>query len=122
MLTTDDHLATTNTGLYRGIINGKVQAFKGIRYALPPTGKLRFCPPVPAPSSDKIIDALSYSPVSFQPGYFSKLNGKDSLSLNIWRNIEADGNSPVLFFIHGGCFVRGSGQDKTASSLFSVGL
>lgn len=107
----DDCLISTQTGVYRGTQNVDVQVFKGIRYALPPSGELRFCPPVPVPRSQKVIDARLFSPVAPQPGRLAKLSGADSLSLNIWRNVKADGGSPVLFYVHGGSFTRGSGQE-----------
>jgi para-nitrobenzyl esterase len=106
----DDCLVKTNTGVYQGTQSGTVQIFKGIRYALPPVGDLRFHPPVPVPRSESVIDAQSFSPVAPQPGRMSSLSGSDCLSLNIWRNVKADGSTPVLFYIHGGSFTRGSGR------------
>ncbi len=103
----DDCLVSTSTGIYRGTQIGSVQVFKGIRYALPPVGDLRFRLPTPVPQSDNLIDARSFSSVSFQPGSFARLSGADSLSLNIWRNTEADMDAPVLFFVHGGSFYQG---------------
>jgi len=107
----DDCLVSTRTGVYRGIQTGDVQVFKGIRYALPPSGELRFRPPVPVPRSTEIFDARSFSPVAPQPGRLAKHSGADSLSLNIWRHVKANGRSPVFFYVHGGSFTRGSGRE-----------
>ncbi|MEN6387579.1 MAG: carboxylesterase family protein [Candidatus Cryosericum sp.] len=107
----DDCLIAAKTGVYRGGQVGEVQVFKGIRYALPPAGDLRFRLPVPVSLSDKTIDARSFSPVAPQPGRLSRFSGPDCLSLNIWRNTKADGSAPVLFYIHGGMFMRGSGRE-----------
>lgn len=104
-------LIGTNTGIYRGVQTGAVQVFRGIRYALPPSGDLRFCPPVHVPLSEDVINAQSFSPVAPQPGFMSRLSGTDCLSLNIWRNVKACGDSPVLFYLHGGTFIRGSGRE-----------
>ncbi|MDD4189551.1 MAG: carboxylesterase family protein, partial [Eubacteriales bacterium] len=115
MILKKDCMASTDTGVYRGTQRGMVQVYKGIRYALPPVRELRFRAPVPVPKSNDIIDAQSFSPVAKQPGYLSRHNGDDCLSLNIWRNVKADGSSPVLFYVHGGSFVQGSGRESLYS-------
>jgi len=70
-------------GVYRGIQTGDVQVFKGIRYALPPSGELRFRRRFRFPVLPELFDARSFSPVAPQPGRLAKHSGADSLSLNI---------------------------------------
>jgi len=101
---------STSAGTFRGTQSGSVQVYRGIRYALPPTDDRRFCLPEPVPRSAGVIDARRFSPVAPQPGFLSRRSGGDCLSLNIWRNVAADGSAPVLFYVHGGAGMRGTGS------------
>lgn len=90
---------------------GTVQVFRGIRYALPPTGGLRFSLPVPVQRTPGVLDASAFSPVAPQSGLLRRFSGGDCLSLNIWRRADAGPRTPVLFYVHGGMFTRGSGRE-----------
>ncbi len=106
-------------GLVRGRISDGVAAFKGIPYAAPPFGPNRFQPPRPPPSWDGVRDALEYGLVPPQPPYappFDQLlgdqgrPGEDCLNLNVWTPDPSRRGLPVMGWIHGGAFVRGSGS------------
>jgi len=105
-------------GVVRGESNGTIHVFKGIPFALPPTGPLRWKPPLPAPRWKDPRDARQYGPACVQPGpragsiYEWALSAisEDCLSLNIWAPASAR-NAPVLVWIHGGALTSGAGSE-----------
>ena len=121
----ENDIVKTSSGSVRGYSNRSVTKFKGIPYAEPPIGNLRFKPPVSIKPWDDIRDATKYSPVCPQPPsaleeMFSDpfpQNEADSLTLNIWTQKLNDEKRPVMFFIHGGAFRTGSGRALDGSRL-----
>jgi para-nitrobenzyl esterase len=100
----------TTAGAFRGAPGDAVTAWKGIPFAEPPTGDLRFRPPEPRACQQGLVDALDFGPVCPQRDYDSgAVSGQeDCLHLNIWAPEGAAGDTPVLFFVHGGGNVEGS--------------
>lgn len=96
-------------------LDGGVTAFRGIRYAEPPVGDLRWKPPVPAASWADIRPAIEPGAacvqVSSVPGsiYAREMRrmSEDCLFLNVWRPPQAS-NAPVMVWIHGGSLRTGS--------------
>lgn len=115
-------LTQTRQGKVRGDIEDGVATFKGIPYAAPPFGPNRFLAPQPAPSWDGVRDCVEVGPVCPQSPYvrpFYELlgdqgvTGEDCLNLNVWTP-DPDGRGlPVMVWIHGGAFARGSGSTPT---------
>ena len=111
-------VVTTAAGPVRGVAVGGVNVFKGIPYAAPPVGALRWKPPLPMPKWKQTRDATQFGSVCVQPKgkpdsiYFWKLPAmsEDCLSLNIWMPAKAH-NAPVFFWIHGGALSGGAGSD-----------
>ena len=108
----------TRQGQLRGQANDGVAAFKGIPYAAPPFGPNRFQPPRHPQSWDRVRDAIEYGLVPPQPPYappFDQLlgdqgrPGEDCLNLNAWTPDPGGRGLPVMVWIHGGAFMRGSG-------------
>ncbi len=108
----------TPLGTLIGVDQGDVHVFRGIRYAEPPVGPLRFKPPVPVGPWSGERDATRFGPISPQGasrlnlvmGDFEAEQDEDCLSLNIWKPADAAGPLPVLFWIHGGAFSSGAGS------------
>lgn len=96
----------TALGRVRGIADRGVQAFLGIRYAVPPVGARRFRPPEPVQPWDGTLEATRFAPAPIQPldpavGIARQDMDEDCLALNIWTP-EGAGPHPVLVWIHGG--------------------
>ncbi|HXK12792.1 MAG TPA: carboxylesterase family protein, partial [Vicinamibacteria bacterium] len=105
-------------GELRGASVGRLLVFKGIPYALPPTGPLRWTPPQPVPRFKGTLDATQFGFVCVQPKprpgsiYSWELPpmSEDCLTLNVWAPAGAH-EAPVFFWIHGGSLASGAGSD-----------
>ena len=91
------------------------KVFLGIRYAQAPVGDLRFRPPKPVAPWTDVYDATTLGPSAPQlPDPMSPLppepTDEDCLFLNIYTPGTDDSRRPVLFWIHGGAYVMGSGR------------
>ena len=114
----DEDLAVRcNNGTFVGLKDEYVISYKGIPYAEPPIGNLRFKPPVEKQNSDKIYEAYYLGKSCYQTeceteqaGYYEQ--GEDCLTLNVWKNINSNiTDKPVMVFIHGGAFGWGGTAD-----------
>jgi para-nitrobenzyl esterase len=100
-------------------ING-VFTWKGIPFAKPPVGSLRFRAPERPDSWEGIRNATSFSPVAPQSqreimeffGNDISNMSEDCLYLNVWSKGADDKKRPVMVWIHGGAFVSGSGSSS----------
>lgn len=92
-----------------------IVAFKGIPFAQPPVGPMRWRPPGPAPVWDDVFEAdrvgaiCIQAPANGDPGVGPTPMSEDCLTLNIWRPAGATGRLPVMVWIHGGGYNNGSG-------------
>lgn len=111
-------VATTRSGPVLGLQQTGVQVFRGIPFAAPPVGDLRWRAPR-APSAWKLARrADKFGNACMQVPGASELDGagdpgplsEDCLTINVWTPF-ADGKTrrPVMVWIHGGAFVIGSG-------------
>ena len=80
---------------YLGLQNSSTNIFHGVRYAAPPTGSLRWQPPVPIESqnnytSSSVINATAYGPQCFQGNQTFSLNSASSLLLPEWSRAGED--------------------------------
>ncbi len=111
-------VAHTKYGDIEGFEKNGIHNFRGIPYAKPPIGELRFKAPVEPSNWEDLKDCTKFGPVSWQsPGMLGGLVpeqeldcSEDCLSLNIQTPGLDDKKRPVLFWIHGGAFVGGSGS------------
>lgn len=124
---TDALIVDTTNGPVRGIGDGTVSAWLGIRYAAPPTGDLRWRAPQPPQPWTEPADATRVGPVCPQPTDpripidLGAPQGEDCLTLNVWvpsgggsdsgerSGGGSDRGKPVLVWVHGGAYVLGSG-------------
>jgi para-nitrobenzyl esterase len=109
------------SGAVRGTTDGDIQAFKGIPYAVPPVGAMRWRPPAPMQRWKGVREATAFGPACVQPqGKSASVYSpaaplpvsEDCLTLNIWAPKNAK-NAPVFFWIHGGALVSGSSREAT---------
>jgi para-nitrobenzyl esterase len=106
----------TPDGWLAGQRGGNLLAFKGIPFAAPPVGPLRWCMPKPPAPWTGVRDATHFGPMSPQaPTQIEALLGgalgaqsEDCLYLNVWTPGCDDARRPVMVWIHGGAFVIGS--------------
>ena len=109
----------TTLGPVRGDHKRGVLRCKGIPFAAPPVGELRFAPPAPAAPWSEVFSAIGRFPIAPQPlaGMEAAAGGGGSaeqseagcLTLNVWTPAADDGRRPVMFWIHGGGFTTGAG-------------
>lgn len=90
--------------------NADIVAFKGIPYAAPPVGDLRWRPPAPIVAWEGVRDASASGPICIQSGGRDVVQDEDCLLLNVWAPRETHQPRPVLFWIHGGGYTGGSGS------------
>ena len=104
---------------YQGVANSStgLNTWRGIRYAAPPTGKLRWqAPHVPAINRGKVISADAYPPRCPQspdaplPPMYNFTGTEDCLFLSVYAPPNA-ANLPVLVWIHGGGYGAGQGNE-----------
>ena len=104
----------TDQGEVVGAQDGATRAFRGIPYAAPPLGALRFRPPQPASKWSVPLEATRPGKACPQPntGGYIRESSEDCLSLSVWTPAQrAEAKLPVLVWIHGGAFLQGSSGD-----------
>jgi carboxylesterase type B len=111
-------IVTTNDGKISGRTTGSVDHWLGIPYAQPPVGALRWEPPQPAAAWTGVRAAINYGNECTQFGN-PTINTEDCLYLNVFAPavIPTGAKLPVLFWIHGGGNVSGSGDQFDGSLL-----
>jgi len=108
-----DDQVKVDAGILKGAVDGGVLSFKGIPYAAPPVGDLRWKPPQPVTPWSGVRPATAYGSDCMQlpfPGDAAPLGtppAEDCLVLNVWRPAGASTKLPVMVWIYGGGFVNG---------------
>src|SRR6478672_3743919 len=110
-----DPRALVDQGVLVGRVGEGVSSFKGVPYARPPVGTLRWRAPQPAEGWDGERDAGEVGAICIQPpangdtGVGPLPMSEDCLTLNVWAPAERAQPLPVMVWIHGGGFNNGSG-------------
>lgn len=105
-------IVNTTTGKIRGYKENGLEVFKGIPYAQPPIGDLRFSDTVEKEPWEGVLEAMKFCPIAPQillpeSTIFSHPQSEDCLTLNIWTPACDNKERPVMFWIHGGAFIFG---------------
>jgi len=106
----------TRFGRIEGIQHEGLQSFRGVPYAMPPTGDLRFCAPVAPEPWCRVRPAVRFATPCPQQGHpvpgmaASPPHDEDCLYLNVYTPCADDRRRPVFFWIHGGGFTLGAGS------------
>lgn len=104
-------------GAVEGVLEKSgIYSFKGIPFAAPPVGNLRWKEPQPAKNWQGTLKADHFGPRAMQPPIFGDMvfrsdgMSEDCLYLNIWTSATS-GKLPVLVYFYGGGFVAGDGSE-----------
>lgn len=116
----DQTLVKIDSGSVRGMAENGVVSFKGIPYAEPPVGQLRWRPPQPTQHWRGVREATKFGPECMQTDNVPK--SEDCLTLNVWRPADAKGSLPVMVWIYGGALVHGQTSLYPADNLARQGV
>ena len=111
----DGPVVQLEQGIARGVEHEGVQVWRGLPYAAPPTGELRWRPPAPAKDWSGLREALDSGSICTQPssggdpGVGPGAPSEDCLYLNVFKPVQREAPLPVMVWIHGGGFNNGSG-------------
>ncbi|GAA4194895.1 carboxylesterase/lipase family protein [Microbispora amethystogenes] len=102
----------TAAGVLRGGREAGMAVFRGIPYAEPPVGALRFAAPRPVRGWDGVRPAVAYGPPPPQSGLLGgsqEASGDDWLTVNVWTpEPDQAAGLPVMVWIPGGGYVSGN--------------
>ena len=108
------HPVATTAGLVEGVREGSVEVYRGLPFAAPPLGELRWRPPQPPAPWTGVRRADAFAPACLQtgvsmPGETPPRTSEDCLYLNVWTPAHRAGaHLPVIVWIHGGGYANGS--------------
>ncbi|HMB27662.1 MAG TPA: carboxylesterase family protein, partial [Blastocatellia bacterium] len=108
-------------GLISGSVVDGVRSYKGIPFAAPPVGELRWKAPQPVAAWEGVRECNDFGPDCPQAPYpqsslyysAPRKHSEDCLYLNVWTAARAGEKRPVMVWIHGGALTRGSGATPT---------
>jgi para-nitrobenzyl esterase len=120
----DALIVRTESGFVRGVLEGHQRSFKGIPFAAPPIGRLRWRPPEPAIPWSGIRDATSFGPDCIQdtgPGVAGQVvpeGSEDCLALNVFipDSADADSRLPVMVYLFPGGNLAERGYERAGQT------
>jgi para-nitrobenzyl esterase len=119
-------IVETDKGSVEGTLEEGIHAYRGIPFAAPPVGALRWRPPQEAAAWEGVRKADTFGKACIQPVYEDSLDGsedvgeqsEDCLYLNVWTpGVDAAAPRPVMVWIHGGAFKLGASNITMFSGL-----
>jgi len=114
-------IVLSDSGTVRGAAVNGVIAWKGIPYAAPPVGALRWRNPQAVSPWSGVKDATRFGPACMQTDAVAK--SEDCLTINVWRPARvAVDLLPVMVWIHGGAMVHGSSAIYPLDTMASQGI
>ena len=114
-------ITETSYGKLQGTLEDGILVFRGIPFAKPPLGPLRFRAPERAEPWSGVRNAVRFGPGAHQAnrplapvlGIVIPEQSEDCLTLNVWTPACDGGRRPVMVFVHGGAWVIGSGSERS---------
>ncbi|MBD0832545.1 carboxylesterase/lipase family protein [Aestuariibaculum sediminum] len=114
----DPSLVEVDQGVLKGEVEGDLRVFKGIPFAQPPLGNLRWKVPQAPEKWKGVRDATQFAPSPFQRGNPPAGKSEDCLYLNVWTRAKSDQDKlPVMVWIYGGGFGAGTTADPVCSGV-----
>lgn len=108
-----DGQVRTTAGVIQGAPTGATWSYKGIPFAAPPVGELRYRPPQPPACREGVSSAVAYGAPCPQNIDGVLTGNEDCLTLNVWApSTAATADRPVMVFIHGGGHQQGSASQE----------
>ncbi|XP_034535016.1 para-nitrobenzyl esterase-like [Notolabrus celidotus] len=108
---------TTDCGEFRGRHKDGAYSFKGMRYAAPPVGDLRWAPPADPECRSRLADAGRFGSSCAQARPLTstgkEMGQEDCLFINVWTpSLQPEAKLPVVVWIHGGGLMIFSGGEQ----------
>lgn len=106
----------TQQGILEGEVQEQIVVYRGVPFAAPPVGDLRWKEPQPVQAWDTVRQAKEFADDPMQPNIFGDMNflgkgrSEDCLYLNIWTPRQAK-DCAVLIYFNGGGLMAGSGSE-----------
>lgn len=131
MAVTNNPIVETQSGKLQGTSENNLYVFKGIPYAAPPVGPLRWLPPQPPLPWAGVRPADKFGPIAPQPApefqapreaLPAEPQDEDCLFLNIWTPGLDDKKRAVMVWIHGGGYSLGSGSEPAQPNRHTLAL
>lgn len=102
-------VVATRAGRVRGTNVDGVVGFRGIPYAQPPVGRLRFAAPAPHERWEGVLEASEFGPPPPQP--MRMTTSDEWLTVNVWTPVVGGAGLPVMVWLYGGRFTSGSSDE-----------